>query len=347
MNFDGTKNGTFHMLTKSPSLYRDIKGLDKRNSRETVKVAIIYVGSGQEDEQGIFRNDRGSFEYDEFVGTLGWEIDIPSHLGYLGGLERNAITGHRATYFCTSTIEVIFHDVTKFPNDPDDPKYLKKKRHIGNDHVHIVWNEHERDYRRDTIKGDFGNALIVVTPLVNGLFAVDIHGDSKLPNFGPLQNKMIVSKSALGPLVRATAISAYHAAMQSVNKTSLYRHAFTQRLKDIETIASRHKAGKWTYEKFLENVLMTSENTVVNTAGVKDSAINPNSLMSPNPLAGQPSASLASFTSSNSSNSGGGNNSGGNTAVVPTVTESASKPTSTTTAGSPASGPDILIDLAP
>lgn len=44
--------------------------------RETIKLAIVYVGPGQEDEQSIFRNERGSAEYEEFVSTLGWEVCI-------------------------------------------------------------------------------------------------------------------------------------------------------------------------------------------------------------------------------------------------------------------------------
>ncbi|KAJ3100406.1 Ral GTPase-activating protein subunit alpha-2 [Phlyctochytrium planicorne] len=181
LNFDSLKDDYFHLLAKSPSLFRDIKGLDKKFGREVLKLAVIYVGPGQEDEQALLKNDTGSLEYQEFVSSLGWEIDIGTHQGYLGGLERSQATGVKATYFCDPTVEMVFHDSTKLPTDPSDPKQLKKKRHIGNDHIHIVWNEHHRDYRRGTIGGDFGNAQIVVTPLNNGLYAVDILKDSKTP----------------------------------------------------------------------------------------------------------------------------------------------------------------------
>jgi hypothetical protein len=91
-----------------------------------MKIGLIYVAHGQEDEQSILQNSRGSMKYNAFVNSLGWDIDIATHTGYLGGLERNLTNGTRASYYCSSSIEMIFHDVTKMPTDVSDPKQLKK-----------------------------------------------------------------------------------------------------------------------------------------------------------------------------------------------------------------------------
>lgn len=91
-----------------------------------MKIGVIYVGPEQEDEQSILCNNQGSPEYNSFVNSLGWEIDIATHTAYLGGLERNLTNGTKATYYCSSTVEMIFHDVTKMPTDAHDPKQLKK-----------------------------------------------------------------------------------------------------------------------------------------------------------------------------------------------------------------------------
>ncbi|RKO94861.1 hypothetical protein CAUPRSCDRAFT_196, partial [Caulochytrium protostelioides] len=146
------------------SLFRDLRGLDLKAGREVLKIAVIYVKHGQETEQAILQNSQGSCEYQEFVASMGWEIDLSVHIGFMGGLEKNQTTGAKANYFCTAATEIVFHDATKLPTDLSDPRQVKKKRHIGNDHVHIVWNEHWRPYRPKTIGGDFGNAIIVVTP---------------------------------------------------------------------------------------------------------------------------------------------------------------------------------------
>lgn len=91
-----------------------------------MKIGLIYVGHGQEDEQSILHNSQGSERYNAFVNSLGWEIDIATHMGYLGGLEKNLTNGTKATYYCSSSLEMIFHDVTKMPTDTSDPKQLKK-----------------------------------------------------------------------------------------------------------------------------------------------------------------------------------------------------------------------------
>ena len=43
-------------------------------SRDTHKIAVIYVSSGQEDKTSILANDTGSPLFDEFVAGLGWTV---------------------------------------------------------------------------------------------------------------------------------------------------------------------------------------------------------------------------------------------------------------------------------
>ena len=43
-------------------------------SRETHKMAVIYVAAGQEDKASILSNQAGSKDYEDFVAGLGWEV---------------------------------------------------------------------------------------------------------------------------------------------------------------------------------------------------------------------------------------------------------------------------------
>ncbi|KAJ3147009.1 Ral GTPase-activating protein subunit alpha-1 [Geranomyces michiganensis] len=311
VDFDSLKHGNLQLLAETPSLYRDLKVLDRKHGRETVKLAVIYVGPGQEDEHSIFHNTEGSAEYREFVGSLGWEVDLATHPGFLGGLEKSRANGTSATYYCTSTFEMLFHDVTKMPVDPLDEKQLKKKRHIGNDQVHIVWNEHHRSYRPGTIGGDFGNAQLIVTPLPDGLYSITVLRDPKVPAFGPLHGSTVVTRRILAPLLRHTALNAYRAALadpmqtkhhhhshhhhqpaavkQSASPTAVgvprhVAHAFTTRREDIATITERHRVGKWTFERFVDCVFAADSEHAAGTASQTDP---PTSVLNsgPNPLA--------------------------------------------------------------
>ncbi|CAG8526097.1 24048_t:CDS:10 [Dentiscutata erythropus] len=260
LNPEALKDDSICMLNKTPNLFRDIRFLDKKHAREVIKVALLYVGPGQENEKCILHNTNGSPLYDEFVASLGWEIELATHPGYLGGLERNATNGLTSIYYCTSTIEIIFHDVTRMPTDLTDPKQLKKKRHIGNDHVHIVFNEHHRDYRKTTIGGDFGNAQIVVTPLPNGLFSIDIYRDNKIPPFGPLLHGMVVSKNVLGPLVRQTAVQAFRNSLRNLHSSNItmYHNSYMERASDISLITGKHKNPNCnTFEAFMSKFFVS------------------------------------------------------------------------------------------
>ena len=45
-------------------------------SRQTYKVAVLYVACGQEDKCSILQNSQGSRAFEEFVSGLGWEVSI-------------------------------------------------------------------------------------------------------------------------------------------------------------------------------------------------------------------------------------------------------------------------------
>lgn len=57
-------------------------------------------------------------------------MDLADHSGYIGGLERNGSNGRTAMYYCSSTLEVLFHEVVRMPTDPDDPRQVKKVSHL-------------------------------------------------------------------------------------------------------------------------------------------------------------------------------------------------------------------------
>ncbi|KAI4875282.1 hypothetical protein NFI96_004784 [Prochilodus magdalenae] len=179
-------------------------------SRETHKIALFYIGEGQEDKYSILSNTEGSQAYEDFVSGLGWEVDLATHCGFMGGLQRNGSTGTTAPYYSTSTVEVIFHVSTRMPSDSDD-SITKKLRHLGNDEVHIVWSEHTRDYRRGIIPTDFGDVLIIIYPMKNHMFFIQIMKKPQVPFFGPLFDGAMVTGTLLPSLVRATCINASRA----------------------------------------------------------------------------------------------------------------------------------------
>ncbi|XP_049320006.1 ral GTPase-activating protein subunit alpha-1 isoform X3 [Astyanax mexicanus] len=230
------KRSNFHLLKKNEKLLRELKNLDSRQCRETHKIAVFYVAEGQEDKHSILSNTSGSEAYEDFVSGLGWEVNLTSHCGFMGGLQRNKSTGLTTPYFATSTVEVMFHVSTRMPPDSDD-SLTKKLRHLGNDEVHIVWSEHTRDYRRGIIPTEFGDVLIVIYPMKNHMYSIQIIKKPEVPFFGPLFDGAIVDGKILPTMVRATAINASRALKSLI---PLYQNFYEERARYLETIVQHH-----------------------------------------------------------------------------------------------------------
>uniref|UniRef100_A0A671MDF9 Ral GTPase-activating protein subunit alpha-1-like n=1 Tax=Sinocyclocheilus anshuiensis TaxID=1608454 RepID=A0A671MDF9_9TELE len=230
------KRNSFHLLKKNEKLLRELKNLDSRQCRETHKIAVFYVAEGQEDKHSILSNTAGSQAYEDFVSGLGWEVNLSSHCGFMGGLQRNKSTGLTMPYFSTSTVEVMFHVSTRMPPDSDD-SLTKKLRHLGNDEVHIVWSEHSRDYRRGIIPTEFGDVLIIIYPMKNHMYSIQIIKKPEVPFFGPLFDGAIVDGTILPTVVRATAINASRALKSLI---PLYQNFYEERARYLETIVQHH-----------------------------------------------------------------------------------------------------------
>nr|XP_055029063.1 ral GTPase-activating protein subunit alpha-1 isoform X4 [Misgurnus anguillicaudatus] len=243
------KRNSFHLLKKNEKLLRELKNLDSRQCRETHKIAVFYVAEGQEDKHSILSNTAGSQAYEDFVSGLGWEVNLTSHCGFMGGLQRNKSTGLTMPYFATSTVEAMFHVSTRMPPDSDD-SLTKKLRHLGNDEVHIVWSEHSRDYRRGIIPTEFGDVLIIIYPMKNHMYSIQIIKKPEVPFFGPLFDGAIVDEKILPTVVRATAINASRALKSLI---PLYQNFYEERARYLETIV-KHHSEPTTFEDYAARV---------------------------------------------------------------------------------------------
>ena len=208
-------------------------------SRETHKVGLLYIGEGQDEQADILGNERGSAGYERFKEGLGWRVRLAGHRGFMGGLEGKG--GEESVYWCSSSAELMWHVATMMPTVRDasgavDAVQLAKKRQVGNDYVHVVWSEHGREYRPNTISSHFNHVHIVLYPIHSPppppsssstsvspspspssppahplSCRVQIFTKPSVPPFGPLQPHMVVPFTSLPALVRLTALNANRA----------------------------------------------------------------------------------------------------------------------------------------
>lgn len=112
-------------------------------------------------------------------------------------------------YYATSQLELIYHVATLMPTIEGDDQQISKKRHVGNDHVNIIWSENSHNYRNYTVPSQYNSVHIIIYPLKNNLFRVQIFKkDQKLIAFPWIDNAVLDQKT-LVPMVRLMALNAH------------------------------------------------------------------------------------------------------------------------------------------
>lgn len=195
-------------LHNSDHLRRAISILDRIPSVQTTKVGLLYVGDGQTEIVNILSNQTGSADYYKFLKNLGQVVKLSelSEIGlFTGGLDPS--DGVYTLLYKDHVEQIMFHVATLMPNSEEDPNCYNKLRHIGNDHVVVVWKEGESAFSENTISGQFNVSFafhktissyffpksinIIITPLTGEWFSLTLQTKHNIPTF--LESPQLVS----------------------------------------------------------------------------------------------------------------------------------------------------------
>lgn len=241
----------FPVTLLRPLAGRELDSVDRIPARDQHKIGLIFVAAGVETEPDILGTDETSPIYDDFCKSLGIKSQV-SGKAYAGGLAAEEASS--ILYWSDSTCEMVFHEPAKIKRDPD---LLSRKRHICNDAVHIIWNEHSRPYRPGTLSGEFGNYQIILNPSPSGaLYSVNIWADGRLSHsqlaVGPLFDGAIIPRALLAPLVRATALAASRVLTVDASGTPRLSNADARQVALVQLIEKYAMPGA-SPETFLTN----------------------------------------------------------------------------------------------
>ncbi|ORY85548.1 hypothetical protein BCR37DRAFT_377225 [Protomyces lactucae-debilis] len=192
------------------------------------KIGIIYVGRGQREQAEILANTHGSLDYVEFLDGLGDLVRLKENKSiYTGGLDTsNDEDGEFAYAYKEKVTQIIFHTCSLMPSNLErDPACTRKKSHIGNDFVNIIWNNANRPYERSTIPSEFNFVNIVISPdayqsrlrpsladeqeqegQVERFYKIKVLPHDSLPPISPASEWRLVSASRLPVFVRTVAM---------------------------------------------------------------------------------------------------------------------------------------------
>ncbi|KAI8320449.1 hypothetical protein GQ54DRAFT_298650 [Martensiomyces pterosporus] len=221
--------------TQSEAVSRSLRIFDITSTVDTHKVSVAYVGPGQTTEHEILLNQQGSPAYWNFLRGLGKITRLSGMKGYSAGLDTTGQDqdGRYTIKWRDLIAQLVFHVGTLMPaGETMSERMVRKKAHMGNDYVHIVFNESGRDYEFDTIPSEFNYVQIIVTP-VDGripshevdsswlhsdpggaeakfvqLYKVKTQVNANVPFVGPAMEPKLLTLTALPAFVRSVAIHA-------------------------------------------------------------------------------------------------------------------------------------------
>jgi len=223
-------------INSSTSLSRHCSALFSCCTREVIKIGILYVGSDQTTQNEILENtiENTSSSFKEFLLSLGEVVDLKTHAYYDGKLDSEV--SPKSVFYSDFQTELMFHVSPMMKTLINDDQQLLKKRHIGNDNIHIVWCENRCGYDKETITSQFNDAHIVIIPDREDLYRVLVHKKNKTSSFGPIPHDALITPQALGNLIRKTAINADRVTRSEIDQLPYGK--FTELLSKVSQLAT-------------------------------------------------------------------------------------------------------------
>lgn len=226
---------TLEPLAASEKLSIALNLLDKSQARDQIRIGVLYIKPGQDNEKEILSSNSSSSNFQEFLTKIGRVVELTNYKGNLGGLDPNSC-GKISIAYTDWEHDIMFHVPLLMPTDTNDNQQLLKKRHVGNDRVVIVWSENWKEYRQDTIITQFNLVNLIIYPLEKQLYRIQIQIKPRVKNleFGPLKDGMVVHWKILPLLIRLTAVNANRAI--NIRQMGIYEKHHMLRYKSIKEI---------------------------------------------------------------------------------------------------------------
>ncbi|KAM6299277.1 tuberin [Aegotheles albertisi] len=234
------------LLLPNETFERSVQLLDQIPSYDTHKIAVLYVGEGQSDNEiAILSNEHGSYRYTEFLTGLGKLIELkdcqPDKI-YLGGLDVCGEDGQFTYCWHDDIMQAIFHIATLMPTKDLDKYRCNKKRHLGNDFVSIIYNDSGEDFKLGTIKGQFNFVHVIITPLDYDCNLVTLQCRKDMEGLVDTSVAKIISDKNLPFVARQMALHANMASQvhhSRSNPTDTYPSKWIARLRHIKRLRHR------------------------------------------------------------------------------------------------------------
>ncbi|KAK5108796.1 hypothetical protein LTR62_007770 [Meristemomyces frigidus] len=257
-------------LPEDDAVNRAIASLDRTSALDSHKAGIVYIGESQITDHRIFRNIAGSPDYREFIYDLGDLERLKGATFNTQGLDRNDDTdGEHTIVWHNDVTEMVFHIVTMMPNSSDEHENTaRKKRHIGNNHVNIIFNNSGRTHDYTTLynlfPGQLTHVYIIITPSARTTFvqtrtenpttekhdrfySLRVVTRPDYPNISSAADEKVVSGASLAGMVRNLALNECIMTLMWTGRGgegAEYPSSWRSRLQQLRRLGERYRGGR-------------------------------------------------------------------------------------------------------
>ncbi|KAK3112460.1 Tuberous sclerosis 2-like protein [Teratosphaeriaceae sp. CCFEE 6253] len=253
-------------LPEDDTVRRAIESLDRTSALDSHKAGVIYIGEAQTTEDRVFRNISGSSDFKEMVRDLGDLEALKGAKFNSQGLDRAGDTdGQHVIIWRNQVTELVFHVTTMMPNSDDVRENTgRKKRHVGNDHVNIIFNNSGRqmDFTAlyNLLPGQLTLVYIVVTPSARTSFmqtrtahlapdkadrfySVQVVSRPDYPNISSAAEEKVVSGASLPGMLRNLALNECIMSLMWAQRgeTAEYPSSWRSRLLQLRRLGDRYR----------------------------------------------------------------------------------------------------------
>jgi len=188
------KGGSLKVMEKGQhfeNLSKELIIMEREEHTNNFKIGVIYTKKGQNHEDDFFGNQEGSEEFYQFLDILADKIPLKGFEGFRGGLDvEGDASGEHSYYTEHQGNNIMFHISTLLPFTPNDPQQVKRKRHIGNDIVCVIFQDSPGCcFSPRAIKSQLIHCFIAVCqetlPSGGKRYRVNVTTKDSVPPFGP------------------------------------------------------------------------------------------------------------------------------------------------------------------
>jgi len=255
---------------------RAIRNLDRKSTVDSHKIGVTLLKDGQTEETNYLANTSGTASFDGFLNAVGTRMSLQPPCAFVPfGLEYET-DGTETIAWRDRINEIVFEISTLMPNVEGDGYQARKKSHMGNCLVLIIFNQSNQPWKWDYFKSQATLVNIVITPanyvssqessdrFEHEYFQVEVLTKEEYQNISAAAETKVVSKATLAPFVRMLALNANIFSECARNESigdSEFPSSWRYRLQEIiqlkertqqrvhdneDTLAKRYDFSRWT-----------------------------------------------------------------------------------------------------